>query len=263
MIKARGKLENKTGMLKAIDKAIERSRGSRVTVGVHEDAGVYQAKGGEAPVSVYQVALWNEYGTRNMPARPFFRPAFLENRELIDQQCAECLRLMVFEGWTVERALSKLGLFVQLLIQNKIKSNPEPVLSGSWDEPDGHGSGYLGQKRRLGQGQNRLIATGLLLRSVKYQIFLSDEAKEEVEASIQEVARQSSADRRTEARANALAEKEANKARRAAHREDFAKHKAAVRARKAAHPGKETATRHANGRYKTREERKAWVEPKE
>lgn len=235
LIKLRAKLQKDDRLKKAIEKAIERAHGSNVSVGVLPDAGNYPSVGSGPAPTVAQVALWNEYGTINMPARPFFRPAFTNNKGAIDETCAQCLKLMIFEGWSVERALSKLGMTVQLFIQNEIKNNPGPELSGTWDGgPDNKGTGYLGQKRRLGQGQARLIATGLLLRSVQFQVNLSDSEKEQATEALSSGGKSSPSMTHAQARATAHVEKAANNARRAAHAEEFKAFKAARRVKIAA-----------------------------
>lgn len=242
MMRVKGKLQSKVSLTRAIQKALERARGSSVTVGVHPDAGVYNVLGNGPAPTVAQVALWNEYGTQYMPARPFFGPAFRENRTIIDEECAKCVKGMVFESWTVERALTRLGLFVQILIQNKIRANPGPELSGTWDGgPDNKGTGYLGTKRRLGQGQVRLIATGLLLRSVGFKVHLGGEGLEEKESSENPTTSSASGGHaggeagRAKARSAAHADKAANEARRAAHKSEFKKFKDHIRQAKKDH----------------------------
>lgn len=160
---------------------------SNVTVGVHRGSGTYpQLANGREPPTVDKVALWLEYGTENMPARPFLYPAIKRNQGAIAQVAAQSLAKIAYSEWSVSRGLSAIGYRVVTYIQNVIKSNVGDPLSGSWEPP----KGYLGWRRRHypDSGQRTLIASGLLLRSVGFRLHLDKhtEAQEQAAQPIHE-----------------------------------------------------------------------------
>jgi len=142
-----------------IKKIAEESKGSYVSVGVHEDAGQY-----EDGTSVVDVALWNEFGTENMPSRSFVRSAIDDNAEKIGRWREEMLGKMINEGWSLEKVLTAMGFRIQVLVQNKIKSNIPPPNAES----------TLAAKAKDGVGSNTLIWSGLMLRSVAFKVIMND-----------------------------------------------------------------------------------------
>jgi hypothetical protein len=129
-----------------------------VTIGVHDDAGKYSE--GNPPPDVVEVALWMEYGTETIPERSFIRSTVDENVSKINQWREEAVRKIIFERLSVEKALESIGIKVQFLIQNKIKSNVPPPLAPS----------TKAAKQRKGVAPVTLIDTGLLLRSITYKV---------------------------------------------------------------------------------------------
>lgn len=158
---------------------------SNVTVGVHRGSGVYQNADGTPGPPVDKVALWLEYGTSNMPARPFLYPAIKRNQPGIAKVAAKALAQIAYLGTRVETGLAQIGSFVVRQIQNVIKSNVGPALSGSWDDPR---EGYLGWRHDHypEAGQRTLYRSGLLLRSVGFRVHL-DKWTEAKQATAQPV----------------------------------------------------------------------------
>jgi hypothetical protein len=132
-----------------------------VSIGVHEGAGHY-----ENGPEVAEVALWNEYGTApranhpGTPERSFIRSTIDENDALINSWREEAITKILTGEWGPKKALEAIGFRVQVLIQNKIRSNVPPPNAPSTVE----------QKRRDGVPPNTLINSGLLLRSVTYRV---------------------------------------------------------------------------------------------
>lgn len=139
--------------------ALQKSNGggAYVAIGVHEDAGTY----GDGGPDVVEVALWNEFGTTNMPERSFIRSAIDDGMEQINQWREEFLTKMLTDGWTERKALEAMGFRIQTLIQNKIKSNVPPPLAES----------TVQAKMKDGVAPKTLIDTGLLLRSITYKVY--------------------------------------------------------------------------------------------
>ncbi len=128
-----------------------------VTIGFHDDAGEYP--GGQ---SVVEVALWNEYGTDQNPARPFFASAMDENASLIQQWQEEVINGILDGKYDVEKGLEVLGFRIKTLVENKIKSNVPPPNAPS----------TVAHKQAEGVAPNTLIDTGLMLRSITFKVFL-------------------------------------------------------------------------------------------
>ena len=118
--------------------------------------------GGEADkkvdgVAIYMYANFNEYGTSNIPSRPFFRTALNNNRKYIKEQLKELLGKVATGKITGEVALKSIGLEVQGLIQDSIKN-------GNWEK---NSDSTITAKK--GRGQT-LIDTGSMLRAVSFEI---------------------------------------------------------------------------------------------
>ena len=64
-------------------------------------------------VAIYMYANFNEYGTNNIPSRPFFRTALNNNRKYIKEQLKELLGKVATGKMTGEKALKSIGLEVQ------------------------------------------------------------------------------------------------------------------------------------------------------
>ena len=108
-------------------------------------------------VAIYMYANFNEYGTSNIPSRPFFRTALNNNRKYIKEQLKELLGKVATGKMTGEKALKSIGLEVQGLIQDSIKN-------GNWES---NASSTIRAKNGRGQ---ELIETGSMLRAVSFEI---------------------------------------------------------------------------------------------
>lgn len=145
---------------------IKRHKHAYVTIGIHEDAGRYSA--GNA--SVVEVALWQEFGTRTIPERSFIRSAIDDNVGKINSWREEMINNIVDKGWSVEQALDAIGVRIQILIQNKIKSNvPPPYGSGRKPNDADRIQELQDAKKARGHAPVTLIETSLMLRSVTYK----------------------------------------------------------------------------------------------
>jgi hypothetical protein len=151
-----------------IRKQIALMDNSYVTIGVHEGAGDY-----DTGVSVVQVALWNEFGTETVPERSFLRSTVDENQSLFQKYRDDAIANIVAGKSTVAKELDAIGFNIAELIRNKIKSNIEPA----------YGTGKAGKsadaiakaqqaKQNKGQEPVTLIASGLMLRSITWEVHL-------------------------------------------------------------------------------------------
>jgi len=136
--------------LKAFIRQLEQARRVEVVVGIHEDA-----KADGKSIAFY--AACNEYGTNDIPSRPFMRAAFDENVSKIkadmDSQAGE-----VMAGRsTVRQALSVIGMNHQDRVQRTISDrNFLPKNAPS----------TIARKK----SQHTLIDSGAMLGSVRYRV---------------------------------------------------------------------------------------------
>lgn len=141
---------------------------SYVTIGIHEDAGKYTK--GANPPSVIDVALWNEFGTDKIPERSYFRATLEANASKIEVFRDEMCKRVLLNGWTQERALEAIGLYVQTLIQAKIRSNVPPAYgTGKGNSPATIAAAQEAKIKRVGHSRT-LEESDLLLRSVTFKV---------------------------------------------------------------------------------------------
>lgn len=129
---------------------MEKLRSKRVFVGfqagkVTDDRGVDMA----------QIAMFNELGTSDIPARPFLRQTMEDHKDDIKAFCGEKVQ-GITEGGTAEDALKQLGVYGKGLVQAKIKD-------GAW-KPNAPST--IKKKK----SDKPLIDTGKMRQSVNYVI---------------------------------------------------------------------------------------------
>jgi hypothetical protein len=108
--------ENKDLYLK-IEKEIKKLDKSFVKIGVNEARGQKQHPGNTKrnknapndPPTVVQVAFWNEFGTKNIPQRPFLKTSFDQNRSFLNSEIDKELEAILMGKTTVKKALPSLG----------------------------------------------------------------------------------------------------------------------------------------------------------
>lgn len=70
-----------------------------------------------------QVAFWNEYGTANIPPRPFFRQTLAEHSPEWGMQAAKLLKV---NDYDVNKTLSQMGQLIRDQIENKMITFTDP-----------------------------------------------------------------------------------------------------------------------------------------
>lgn len=139
-------------------KRMKSVKGSYVSIGIFEGAGEY-----EDGTSVIQVGFWNEFGTENIPSRPFIRSA-LDGKVGLINKWREDLVHQIMEGKiTPEKALESLGFRIRELIKNNINSNMPPPNAAS----------TAAHKQAQGIAPRTLVETTLLLRSIEYKVVMA------------------------------------------------------------------------------------------
>jgi hypothetical protein len=117
---------------------------------------------------VAQNAIFQEFGTFDakgqveVPARPFMRPAYQNNKNAINALRIKVIQQLTDGKINTEKALDILGFRMMTYIQNAIKSNTGPELA----------DGTLAKKRREGKPAVTLIDTRLMLDSLTYKVYL-------------------------------------------------------------------------------------------
>jgi hypothetical protein len=168
MIKVSSKITEKDHGYQKIVSEIKKTKNSYVTVGVHEGAGKYPS--GE---DVGEVALYNEFGTGSIPARPFMAMAIDGGMSKIDSWREEAISKIMDGTITAKKGLELIGFRTQVLVQNQIKSNTPPPNAPSTIKAK-QASGRLPKKLKkdFAGRTSTLIDTGLMLRSVQYKVFI-------------------------------------------------------------------------------------------
>lgn len=106
-------------------------------------------------VDMAQIAMFNELGTSDIPARPFLRQTMEDHQDDIKSFCGERVQ-DIAEGGTAEDALKQLGVYGKGLVQAKIKD-------GAW-KPNAPST--IKKKK----SDKPLIDTGRMRQSVNYVI---------------------------------------------------------------------------------------------
>ena len=123
--------------------------------GASAAAGVEEGRSYPDGTPVSEVALYNEYGTSTIPARPFLSRAWENSSEQIRSLCRQ-LAAGLAEGGDADSALEEIGRALQEAVR-------EEILSGDF-EPDAPAT-------IVRKGSSRpLIDTGELLDSITWEV---------------------------------------------------------------------------------------------
>lgn len=88
----------------------------------HVKVGVLDGSRYPDGTGVASVAFWNEYGTKRIPPRPFFRDTIKQNKEQWVQLAKDAIRM----GYTVDHMLGLVGASMQTDIQYSIMTWTSP-----------------------------------------------------------------------------------------------------------------------------------------
>lgn len=173
MVKAKVKVLNlKTKAGEAIYEAIERTRGSCVTVGIQEPDLQYPNG-----ATLGQVAAWMEFGTHSkdgaeiVPQRSFIRSTVDGKMVAINRVKDAALRAMMAGKVTLDAALETVGFRIVEMMR-------DTIVRGMTDGNDKLSPQTLRRKRRLGQPDIPLIATRLLIDHIGFKVLISPNHKE-------------------------------------------------------------------------------------
>lgn len=117
---------------------------------------------GAASSFVINKAIWNEFGTRHIPERPFLRRAMSGNRSKYGLFLAARAKDIVEQRDTCERVINQLGLLAVGDIQHEITALRTPPNAPATIKAKG--------------SSNPLIDTGEMRQSVTYRVIMEGAA---------------------------------------------------------------------------------------
>ncbi len=126
--------------------------------------GIQSTAGSEDGVTIAMIGLYNEFGTKGIPARPFMRSSFAENKKQVEKIKASQYAKILAGKQTVKRALGLIGEFMVGKVKLKITSLRTPKNADF--------------TIRIKKSSNPLIDTGRMRASIKHVEVLQGKGKE-------------------------------------------------------------------------------------
>ncbi|PGH19992.1 hypothetical protein RN96_12875 [Fusobacterium polymorphum] len=120
--------------------------------------------GENGKITILEYAIYNEYGTPSMPARPFMRNAFDSNRGIISNLIQAAPKKVIKGEKSGKEALMEIGETIRGLIIQSIAT------AQAWAVPNDPKT--LKIKTKNGQTNNTkpLLDNRFLIKSIRYQI---------------------------------------------------------------------------------------------
>lgn len=144
------------GYKKALESFKELSKKPSVKIGVLEKSGEHKNPNSEEPLTVVEVATFNEFGTETIPERSFIRATVDQNFEDYVEKSKTLQNKVVMQELDVKKALSILGEQIQADIVNAINTGIEPENSPTTIAAKG--------------SSKPLVDSGQLKQSIRYQV---------------------------------------------------------------------------------------------
>lgn len=146
---------------KTIKKEITKNKKPYVKIGVLSGAGKYE--GGEN-ANIADVAIWNEFGTKDIHPRPFMAQTFDSNGPQVDKFIKAQYNLVLGGKQTVDNGLKKIGVFYEgkvklQFVKGDFKANAPATIKKKTV------NGKVGNKP--------LIDTGHLRQSITHEVVLT------------------------------------------------------------------------------------------
>lgn len=133
---AKSNVVDKNANFNKIIQELEKVAGSYVKVGflsnqithaqVQIDSNTGNQRIKKAGLSIAEIARANEYGTKTIPARSFMRSTYDENLPRLNRIIGKEYDKILAGKSTVKRSLDAVGLYMQGLIQQKIRAIRSP-----------------------------------------------------------------------------------------------------------------------------------------
>lgn len=162
MIKAKVKTQEKTdpAFTKFMKEISKKRWRPYVAVGLNEGAGEYED--GE---SVINVGLWNEFGTKDIPSRPWLRSVVYGKEEQINKIRTMVVKQIASGKIDMKKGLEILGERIVLMIQNQI-------LGRGPFEANADATIATKRRKNVSPPNRPLYDSGLLARSVTAKVFM-------------------------------------------------------------------------------------------
>lgn len=130
---------------------MQKMANASVKIGIQSDAGKHKKSG----VDVVDIAIWNEFGTDEIPSRPFIRQCFADNQEAVSRRLRQVVN-RVAKGGDLKNELSRMGQWYENKQKHTLKKYP-------W-EPNSKAT----KKRK--KSSRPLIDTAQLVNSIRYEV---------------------------------------------------------------------------------------------
>lgn len=134
------------GLDRALDNAVKLD-GRFVKVGIQAGSGAHDG------VDLVDIAIYNHFGTRNIPARPFVADCADKNRSQI-QEAQKRIAYRVMEGMSPDSGLAQLGEWYQNILKAHIRN-------GGW-------AANAPSTIRKKKSSRPLVDTGALVNAVRW-----------------------------------------------------------------------------------------------
>lgn len=123
-----------------------------------------ERKGKDNKATILEYAIWNEYGTKHIPPRPFMQHAIDSNRDMIKSLINGKLQEVLEGSITGRVALMQIGETIRGMIIASIAS------ASSWAKPNK--ASTLRQKLKDEQANNDkpLIDNRFLIKAIRWQL---------------------------------------------------------------------------------------------
>lgn len=118
-----------------LKKVIKECDDKEICVGFNASSGTE-----EDGTSIVDIAAWNEFGTENIPSRPFMRDTMRNNREEINSFLASSMKRMM-NGSEPEKVMNQVGSKVKGMMQKEIRdgefepNKPSTIAKKGSDKP--------------------------------------------------------------------------------------------------------------------------------
>jgi len=146
MLKVSVTVEDKDLGMKALMRRLVEDEDGAVDIGVHSDE----------DQKLVVIAAANEFGTANIPARPYIRSTVDENEEKYFKASTSLMGKMIDEDMTKTQGLTLMGQLIEGDIKKKIRILKDPPNAPA--------------TIRLKGSDNPLIDKGFLLNSIRYVV---------------------------------------------------------------------------------------------
>lgn len=152
-----------------INKALKYCKSHTIEIGILGDGGsITTSKGIEKEITVLQYGIYQEFGTKNMPPRPFIGNALTSNKTEIHKYLEKLINGILSGKADGRETYIKFGLYLQGLVMQSIAS------ASTWSTPLSEATIKSKQKNAPNRVNQPLILDGFLIKSIRFKIVKND-----------------------------------------------------------------------------------------